>query len=178
MTELETLAGLLDRRNAIDAEIAALTGRPPLTGHLGEWIAARVFDIQLEESAAAPVIDGRFRSGALAGQTVNVKCYGKREGILDMTSDPRLDHYLVLTGPAAAAVSSRGGVRPFVIAAAYVIDAVALLADLQRRDRKIGVASSVRREWWDRSEVFPRSSHPLLKLGDEQRAMLELFASG
>jgi hypothetical protein len=35
------------------------------SGHLGEWIAAQVFDIALEASAVAVGIDGRFRSGPL-----------------------------------------------------------------------------------------------------------------
>jgi hypothetical protein len=36
-------------------------------GHLGEWIASVVFDIELESSASAKGIDGRFRSGPLRG---------------------------------------------------------------------------------------------------------------
>lgn len=48
--------------------------RPPLgsgdpSGHLGEWLAAAVFDVQLEQSATAPGIDGVFRAGPLAGST-------------------------------------------------------------------------------------------------------------
>jgi len=57
---------------------------------MGEWIASKVFDIQLEDSAVAKAIDGRFRSGPLAGKTVNIKIYGKREGLLDTNSDPTL----------------------------------------------------------------------------------------
>jgi hypothetical protein len=70
---LARAAALLRERNAIDAELAKLTGRPMTSGHLGEWIAAQVFDIELEPSAAAAGIDGRFRSGALHGRTVNIK---------------------------------------------------------------------------------------------------------
>jgi hypothetical protein len=55
------------------------------SGHLGEWIAAQVFDIELEGSAVAAAIDGRFRSDPLQGQTVNTKWYFKREGLLDTT---------------------------------------------------------------------------------------------
>ena len=43
-------------------------------GHLGEWIAAQVFDIELERSA---YIGGQFRTGPLQGQTVNMKWYLK-----------------------------------------------------------------------------------------------------
>jgi hypothetical protein len=48
----------LRNRNAIDQDIAAITGRPMTSGHLGEWIAAQIFGIELEPSAAAPGIDG------------------------------------------------------------------------------------------------------------------------
>src|SRR3989442_1386327 len=56
--ELEHLAALLRRRNEIDAEIGAAIGRPPTSGHLGEYVAAVVFGIKLEASAAAKGIDG------------------------------------------------------------------------------------------------------------------------
>ena len=50
---LARAAALLRARNAIDAELAELTGRPMTSGHLGEWIAAQIFDIELEASARA-----------------------------------------------------------------------------------------------------------------------------
>ena len=93
------MADLIARRNEIETEIAALTGRPSLPGHLAEWIAAEIFAIDLEASAVARAIDGRFASGPLAGSTVNIKWYGKREGLLDVMEDPSLDYHLVLTGP-------------------------------------------------------------------------------
>jgi hypothetical protein len=77
---LARAAALLRERNAIDAELAHLIQRPMTSGHLGEWIAAQVFDIELEASAFAEAIDGRFRSGTLRGRTVNIKWYLKREG--------------------------------------------------------------------------------------------------
>jgi hypothetical protein len=60
-------AELLRARNAIDAEIASIIGRPMTSGHLGEWIAARIFDIELEPSATATATDGRFSSGSWQG---------------------------------------------------------------------------------------------------------------
>lgn len=77
--ELGQLAGLLHKRNELDSAIARLIGRPAASGHLGEFIAARVFDIELEASAAARAIDGRFNGGALAGRSVNVKCYSVQQ---------------------------------------------------------------------------------------------------
>ena len=104
------VAELLAARNAIDAKLAKLINRPPTVGHLGEWIAAAIFDIELEKAANAKAIDGRFRSRPLAGRTVNVTCYGKREGIRDTTDDPIVDYYLVLTGDNVMAAP--GQVRP------------------------------------------------------------------
>ena len=80
---LARAATLLRERNAIDVELARLIHRPMTSGHLGEWIAAQIFDIELEASAVAAGIDGRFRSGPLQGLTVNIKWYLKREGLLD-----------------------------------------------------------------------------------------------
>jgi hypothetical protein len=120
---LERVAVLLRERNAIDAELAQLIQRPMTSGHLGEWIAAQVFDIELETSAAAASIDGRFRAGPLHDRTVNIKWYPKREGLLDTTAAAEPDYYLVLTGPPSAAASSRGTTRPWCIQAVFLFDA-------------------------------------------------------
>lgn len=73
MDSLAQAATLLRQRNAIDVELARLIHRPMTSGYLGEWIAAQIFDIELEASAVAAGIDGRFRSGPLQGRTVNIK---------------------------------------------------------------------------------------------------------
>ncbi|MDP2958095.1 MAG: hypothetical protein Q8N53_16835, partial [Longimicrobiales bacterium] len=86
-SSLQTLASLLHERNALDARIAQLIGRPASPGHIGEFIAAAVFDIDLFESATHKAADGVFRRGALQGRTVNIKIYGKQEGILDIRPD-------------------------------------------------------------------------------------------
>ena len=140
---LARAAALLRERNAIDAELARLAQRPMTSGHLGEWIAARIFDIELQPSAAAPGIDGQFRSGALRGRTVNIKWYLKREGVLDTTDSPILDYYLVLAGPPSMAVSSRGTTRPWCIQAVFLFDARQLRTEQTARGVKRGVASSV-----------------------------------
>lgn len=173
--ELGQLAKLLTARDDLDKQIAGIINRPMTAGHLGEYIAAQVFGIELEASASAAAIDGRFREGPLQGHTVNIKWYLKREGLLDLTTSVALDHYLVMTGPPSAELSSRGGTRPWVITHVYLFDAQALLADLLARGRKVGVASSVRAHAWTEAEVYPRP-HPVLPLTAEQRAALELFA--
>lgn len=70
---MSRIAELLRQRNSIDSEIAHIIGRPMTAGHLGEWIAAQIFDIELETSAVAAALDGRFNTGPLRGKTVNVK---------------------------------------------------------------------------------------------------------
>lgn len=134
-----------------------------------------MFGIALEASASAKAIDGRFLTGPLTGRSVNVKWYLKREGMLDLTPSDELNHYLVLAGPASAAASSRGHVRPWVIANVYLFDAQALREGLFARGRRVGVASSVRTAEWAAAEAFPRE-HSLLPLTDGQRRALALFA--
>ncbi|MGA4991435.1 hypothetical protein [Nonomuraea bangladeshensis] len=174
--EVERIAELLRERNAVDEKIAAIIQRPMTAGHLGEWIAARVFGIELERSAVTAAIDGRFTSGPLHGRTVNVKWYLKREGLLDMTERAALDYYLVLTGPASPAASSRGGVRPWCIESVYLFDVQQVQAELRARGVRIGTASSVRAAQWAAAEIYPRASNPALLLRPEQAELLRRFA--
>lgn len=173
---LHTVAGLLRDRNAIDAKIAAVIGRPMATGHLGEWLAARIFDIELESNATTAGFDGRFTSARLNGRTVNVKWYTRRAGLLDLTESDVVDYYLVLTGPAAAATHSRGAVRPWCITSVYLFDARALRNDLRGRGVKIGAASSVRAAQWVAAQIYPEQRNPTLMLQPAQVEMLRRFA--
>ena len=173
--ELAQIARLLTERNAIDDTIAAIIDRPMTSGHLGEWIAAQVFDIELERSASTAAIDGRFRSGPLQGQTVNVKWYLKQEGLLDISQSPALDNYLVLTGPRSSLLTSRGGTRPWRIDHVYLFHAPTLLAEQRARGVKTGVAASVLKRQWTSAEIYPDQINPLLPLSDRQTQLLELF---
>jgi hypothetical protein len=169
------VAALLRERNMIDARISAITNRPMVAGHLGEWLASQLFEIDLEPSAAAKAIDGRFATGPLAGKTVNIKWYGKREGMLDMSSSDVLDYYLVFTGPKAAATTSTGGIRPMRIDACYLFEARGLLARQLERGVKVGIASSVLAAEWAAAEVYPEPNSPLLEIDDEAVALLRAF---
>ncbi len=80
MDESTKLAQLIKQRNRIEEEITAVIGRPAQIGHLGEYIAVQIFDIQLEESMVTKSLDGYFRNGAVNGRSVNIKWYAKREG--------------------------------------------------------------------------------------------------
>jgi hypothetical protein len=174
--ELAQLATLLAERNLVDGRIAQLIDRPVERGHIGEWIAARMFDIDLHPSAVHASSDGVFRDGPLAGKTVNVKFYGKREGLLDLSVG--VDWYLVLTGPPSATASSRGTTREYRIDHVYLFDAMALHLDLESRGVNVSrVAASVRRVLWDAAEVFPTPRSPWLRLSEEQLGLLQLFAA-
>ena len=174
---LEKLAGLLSELNSIGERISEITQRPATIGHTGEYIAAEIFDIELEESANAKGIDGHFRSGTLAGRTVNVKWYSKLEYMLDINPGALPDYFLVMTGPKGQAVSSRGGIRPWLINYVFLFNAAELVTELTARGVKIGVASSVRKHEWQAVEIYPNKRSMVYRLSDEQMATLLAFGS-
>lgn len=169
---LEYLAELLHRRNSLSDQIARLIGRPPERGHVGEFIAANVFDIDLHDSASHPGSDGVFRSGPLAGRSVNIKFYGAHDGLLDVATGTPPDVYLVLTGPREPSGTSRGRTRPVVVAHVFLFEHEALVEAGVRP----GAAASVRRSIWKAAQVHPTPSEDaLLTLTREQRDTLSLF---
>ena len=85
--ELARLADLVKRRNALECEITELIARPASIGHIGEFIASRIFNISLQHSASSKGIDGHFNDGTLKNRSVNIKWYAMREGLLDITPD-------------------------------------------------------------------------------------------
>lgn len=174
--ELRKLAALIRRRNAIDAEIAEVIGRPALIGHVGEYLAAEIFDITLHESAVHKGSDGYFAAGRLAGKSVNIKFYSANVGVLDISRQSPPDHYLVLTGARTAAATSRGETRPWEIDAAFLFNHAALVSELSGRV-KIGVATSVRRHYWDAAEVYPSDANPELRLTERQIEALRMFSA-
>ncbi len=175
MDDLHRLAELLKAKNAIDNLIAALINRPALLGHTGEYIASRVFQIELEKSASHKAIDGRFKEGGLGGCTVNVKWYTKHDGLLAVSPGDQPRYYLVLAGPRTAPVSSVGTTRPWSIETVFLFDAQALVADLEKRGTKLSVATSVPRDFWQAAEIYPEQRNNALVLTNEQKAQLALF---
>lgn len=173
--ELQRLASMIKQRNAIGDEIAALIGRPDHPGHLGEYVASRIFGIRLPESAVTKGIDGHFTAGPLAGKSVNIKKYGIHQCILDIRPDAVPDYYLVLSGPRSQPASSRGATQPWVIESVFLFDGPAIVKELTGRGVNIGVATSVRRHFWDEAEIYPSPINPTLPLTAEQRAMIALF---
>jgi hypothetical protein len=171
---LERLSELLRERNRISSEIATLIGRPALSSHIGEYIASKIFDIELYESATHKGADGQFRSGPLRGKTVNVKLYGKKEGLLDINHAPA-DYYLVLTGPDSPLTSSHGGDRPLVIEQAFIFNMSRLLTELRGRGVKIGIATSMTKGSWEAAMIYPRPRNTEYTLSPEQAKLIELF---
>ncbi len=177
MKELVYLAGLIEQRNEIAGKITALIARPAQIGHIGEYIASKIFDIKLQDSASAKSIDGYFLSGQLANCSVNVKWYGKQESLLDITSHAQPDYYLVFAGPHGSAGSSRGEIRPWLIDSVYLFKADELVWALQQRGTKIGIATSIPKQFWDAAEIYPSQNNPRLILSAEQKELLALFRS-
>lgn len=60
--ELEQLAELVRAKNEADLSIARLLGRPALSGNIGEFVAARVFGIDLMQSGSHAGYDGVLRA--------------------------------------------------------------------------------------------------------------------
>jgi hypothetical protein len=173
--ELGRLAALLRVRNAIDREIATVLGKSPTPGNLGEFIASRIFDIKLAPTGVNPGHDGWFQSGPFAGKSVNVKLYSEDAGLLDIGQHPA-DYYLVLTGPRPAPSSGPRSL-PRRIDAAYLFDIAALRASLSERGVGIGIATSVRKQYWQEAQICPAREDGPLQLTPQQVELLGMFSA-
>ncbi len=67
MDDLRKLADLIRQRNDLEVEITRIIQRPAQVGHIGEFIAAKVFGIALAFSASEKGSDGRFEEGPFKG---------------------------------------------------------------------------------------------------------------
>ena len=177
MCDLAELAKLCQHRNAVDAQISAIIGRPALTEHAGEYIACVIFDIAPHASATNKGSDGVFKQHALMNKRVNIKFYPKRENILDInTTDSPPDYYLVLAGPKSAAASSKGATRPWIIASVHLFAHDRIVRLLRSKGLRIGKPSSVSEQHWRDAEIYPASQPGLLPVSEAQRKSLALFA--
>jgi len=173
---LKELSQTIKKRNLYDREIASIINRPAQTGHIGEFIAAEIFGIELEKSASHKGSDGTFRHGPLAGHSVNIKWSLKHDGLLNLSPESPPDYYLVMTGPKTGAVSSRGTSRALCIEYVFLFRASELYKTLRERGVKIGTAASVVNRLWDKAEVYPSQNNAEMILTDEQQKQLALFA--
>jgi hypothetical protein len=175
MDDLAQLAKLIEIRNQTEREITALIGRPAAIGHLGEYIASRIFNIMLEESASHKSSDGYFRDEPLKGHTVNIKWFAFQEGILDITPETLPDYYLVLSGLKSGATTSRESVRPWAIEKVFLFDAQSLVSELKLTGIKIGIATSVKNHFWEKAEIYPTNRNITFQLSKIQYDELALF---
>ena len=175
MEDIIQLADLIKKRNLIEQDISVITNRPAMLGHTGEYIASRIFNIKLQESASNKGIDGYFTDGNLAGKSVNIKWYTRQQSLLDITPDYLPDYYLVLTGAKVNAASSKGTVCPWEIKHVYLFDAAELVEKLVKRGVKIGIATSIKKESWESAEIYPVQKNLSLPVSDSQRQLLSLF---
>ena len=178
MNELEKLSELVKNRNSIEKEISQIIQRPAFTGHLGEYIASKIFDVELNDSATQKGHDGIFKSGSLQGKSVNVKLYSKRENLLDVSLDYPPDHYLVLSGPKYFETNSKNTVRPLILASVFLFNSKTFLEQSKQRGIKISKQISAVESQWNDAEIFPVQRNKDLILSDEQKNQLSLFLGG
>ena len=172
MKDLEELAKLLERRSAVDSDIAKAIGRRAEKGHIGEYIASRIFGIRLHASASTKGSDGVFTTGPLAGMTVNVKWYTTDDSGADLPKSSGAKFMLVFSG---GGPTGEGPHRPLTIDSVYIFDEAEIMGRLRERGVKIGPSASVRNADWEEAEVYPVGRSPILRLTEDQRRSLELF---
>jgi hypothetical protein len=171
MSDLPRLASLLKSRNTIDDKIASLIGRSAQANNIGEYIASIIFRITLDDAGKRRGFDGRFSSGPLAGQTVDVQWHPKRDGLMNIKMDAYPDYYLILTGPEVSASIA----NPWVIESIFLFNASELLNALRERGVQIGSGTSVTGPLWERAEIYPIPRNNRLLLENEERKLLVLF---
>jgi hypothetical protein len=172
LSELPRLASLIQSRNTIDAKIAALIGRTAQASNVGEYIAAVIFKIALEDLDKRKGYDGRFSYGPLAGSSVDVQWRTKNDGLLNIKQDALPDYYLILEGSTA---SHANFASPWQIESIFLFNAGELLNALRERGVLIGSGTSVTGPLWERAEIYPVPRNTRLVLSDEERKLLFLF---
>mgnify|MGYP005750792115 CR=1 FL=1 len=175
MDDLVQLAELIKEKNEIEARITTIIDRPAIIGHVGEYIASKIFNIRLEVSASSKGKDGYFLDGELEGKSVNIKFYTKNERLLDITPSYLPDYYLVITGDPGGNISSKGIAKPWCITNVFLFESKDLIEKLTQRNLKIGVATSVAKMFWTDAELYPLQLSPILQLSEEQIQLLHLF---
>lgn len=175
LREMKRLAESIANKNDIDGKIASIIKRPALIGHAGEYIASRILNINLAESAAQKGSDGFFTQGALCGKTVNIKWYTNHERILDINPNALPDYYLVLTGPLKNPSTSRLTIRPWTIDYIFLFNAGKLIETLKSRGVKIGIATSVAMQLWEKAQIYPESCSSEYILTERQNCLFNLF---
>jgi len=168
--KLIELAKLIQVRNDLETKVSSITGRPLIIGHIGEFIASELFDIELNSSANQKGYDGLFRSGHLAGKSVNIKYYSRKGRILDMNKSSSPDYYLVLMGSSEEKFNA-----PWDIETVYLFNTNELTKDIEGKVN-IGTATSIRKELWRSAMVYPEYNNTELLIEEEKREVLKQFS--
>ena len=154
---LAELAELIGKRNEIEKRMSKIIDRPAEKGHIFEYIASQLFPIKLNGSAAKGGDDGIFTDGDLNGKKVDIKYYAINEHSIDLNPKVDQDTYLLIfTGPYQPASSSKGKARPLRIDRIYMFNEKEL-CDQLGYNVKIGIATSVRSEYWNGNEIYPEN---------------------
>lgn len=180
MNDLTHLADLVRIRNTVKSSVSRIIGRPAETGHLTEYIASQIFDIELHGSAVHKASDGVFRfPSSLAGFSVNVKYRSTSSRRLNIENSSTLTHhphyYLAFRGPNVSKGPTNEKTLPLVIAAVYLFFSAELIPALVA-DGGANVGPSVKSEYWAQAMLYPEQVNQALILTDAQRAALALFA--
>lgn len=165
------LAEIIRSRNDTEKRIAEIIGRRGDKGPVGEYIASRIFSIELAKSGRQKAYDGFFIKKPLEGKSVDVKFYPKQQWSIDINPKEWPDYFLVLTGPQK--VESKA--HPWVIESVYLFESKKLKKLLSERGVKIGRPTSVVQEIWRNAEVYPKETNPILSLSKTQRKLLSHF---
>ena len=174
MKDLPQLASLIKSRNTIDSKIATLIGKPAQVQSVGEYIAAVIFGITLDETETHKSSDGRFTRGPLAGHTVDVQWHTRHDGVLHLKTDPLPDYYLAFVG-SKEATSLHTLSIPWVIESVFLFDAGELLTALHERGVQVGKGTSITGPLWERAEIYPVQRNSRLMLTSEERTTIGLF---
>ena len=175
MEKIKEFAQLINQRNEIDHKIVKdYIGRPAEKGHIAEWIASKAFPITLNKKGNQSEYDGVFNSGSLKGKRVDIKYLAVNNRILDINNKLTSEVYLlVFTGPYEAAQSSKDKVRPFCISNIYLFNENELCRELKDNEVHVGIATSVRKKYWEENEIYPNNKENLdIELN---REVIELF---
>lgn len=172
MQDLPRLASLIKSRNTVEGKIAALIGRSAQAGNVGEFIAASIFRISLDEPGRSTGYDGRFTHGLLAGQTVDIQWHPRHDGQINIRPDFLPNYYLILSGPETPTTPFS---NPWLIEHIYLFHAQDLMNALHERGVQIGSGTSVTGPLWERNEIYPVPRNQHLILSEEERRMLVLF---
>ncbi len=174
MSNLPQLASLLKSRNTVDSKIANLIEKPVGVQSVGEYIAAAIFGIALEEKTTHKSSDGHFTRGLLAGKSVDIQWRIRHDGILHLKTDPLPDYYLVFVGSKELATLHTLSI-PWLIESIYLFHAVELYTALRERGVQIGTGTSITGPLWERAELYPMQRNNQLMLSAEERNNIALF---